>query len=137
MPVDNAEEFRRLYLNEMKNDEKMHLIRQKEMYDYKYKEKYESDHERLMRMQKDMDWMYQRKKEIEETNARIDDFLDWAIKGAKLVEIGNGPELVQTATNWCKANAKGEYMIDRRDGKTVIGAFMNPEDAVKFKLFYG
>ena len=65
--------------------------------------------------------------------------VDWAIRGAKFVQVKhNGGFSMMIMGNWCRANLKGEFkLIEREPDHSAVGAFMDPEDAIKFRLFYG
>ena len=78
-------------------------------------------------------------KRAKETANRMAEAVNWAVKGAKLVQVKhNGGFSMMIMGNWCRANLKGEFkLIEREPDRSAVGAFMDPEDAIKFMLFYG
>lgn len=70
-----------------------------------------------------------------------DDFgkvLEWTAKGARVVEVKhNAGFSAMIIGNWCRANVKDKFTLIERDERSIVGLFMDPEDAIKFRLFYG
>jgi hypothetical protein len=99
---------------------------------------YESNYDENSRLRAGLDHLTKRTQELKEDKVRLNTIIDWALKGAQLIPMRDrGAFTLETTYNWCKANLKGEFHLERQNSKIIVGAFFDKDDAVKFKLFHG